>query len=475
MILVRFTKIVLALILGIGLASLFLGYRASAEPASVRYLDEDAGFIVLDQVPSDFQDKDRICVFAKEQLLGACDSIFRWHTQNPLLFPPKNLLEQFEVGMTLELKKAYLKNKDDLDPLGVRVFEENLRLKKENQDNLELKAKKIGDNKFARGAPPPLEVEGPMIEGDDFPEIVIPKLKKPRKKRNRDTSTLAAISKSIRKTLRNKDSLSYQFASVEAAPVPEEIVPRVDYPNPLNGALKFSLFAAYPALPLASYQSLKFKTITNASLERSSLWTPSQTQLEPAEGFGFDLQITQKMQSFVNLGWRSHRFDSLKSESTFDEFDVDMIAYSRTTVAEQLAHGEWGRMQYWTDWYFTSFALGADLAYNTLNFDSVVRRQSNGETFVLAHAKKSFFTLAPSLSFATGFEIWGLGIKLGTLFSFPALQFQQSFEGEVTMPERLKFQGDGQEDLKNSLEQKPNVLGVEIILGISYQPQRSGR
>lgn len=466
-----------ALALSALLALLCFCPMAYAEKTVVRYIDESAGFIVLDKVPGDMKDGDQVCLIVLRTAESDCEASFRWHTQQALVFPKKNSFERYEVGGEVDLKKIYFEGRggDQNTPLALNTYRQDILKATEEAELQNRSTDELTRQKFPKGAPPPVTVEAPSIEGDEFPEIYVPKLRKLKSKKKRDTSELAMIRKGIKRSLKNRGQIAYQFVDEPKTEVIAAVAPREDYPNPLSGALKITVLMGVPVMPLASYQSVRFQTITNQTVERNTLWVPSKTQLSAGQGAGFNLQLTSRMKSFVNLGWRYHSYNSLKSRATFDEFDITLLADSRTRVSEQMINVDWGRMDYWTDWLYTSWAFGSDLAYTDLDFDSRVSRTNNDESFILASARHSFLTVAPRVLLSTGVERFGFGINLGVTVQLPLFDFKDSFRGQVTVPERVRFQGSAEDDLKKSLAQTRNTLGYELILGVSYQPQRTSR
>ena len=458
-----------------GFSALFFAAHLRAETVTVRYMDEAAGFLVLDKIPGDWRDGDKLCVFDKKRSSSNCEVSFRRHTAQALLFPPKESMETFEVGMTLEVKKIYLGERDAVESQDVVGYQSTLEKAADKELGSDRTSDQLKRQKFPKGSAPPLNAESPVIEGDEFPEIIIPKIRKSRNKKQRDVSELAMIRKGLKRSLNTKTQLAYQFAGEDVAPPTPPATVREDYPNPLNGAIRFTIFNAYPLLPMADYQSLKFRTITNLTTERDRLWEQSRTRLTPDQGLGFNLQLTSRQRSFVNLGWRYHNYNSLKSRSTYDEVDVTLIALSRSRVSEQIVHFDWGRIQDWNDWVYTSWSWGSDVALTDVKFDSRVERTGGSDSFILATAKRSLTTLAPRILLSAGVERWGFGMNLGLLLQVPLNNLKESFEGEVTPPERVTFTGSPADDLKRSMTQQRNTIACEVLLGISYQPQRSPR
>lgn len=458
-----------------GLVCLWPNALAFAESTVIRYMDEDAGFMVLDKAPSDWKDGDKLCLFEKKSDYQSCETTFRWHASKALIYPPKASFEILDIGAEVEVRKILLLGSGAAKPLDVDTIRTGIQ-ELEAEDSLKKEtAERIQQNKFVKGSPPEIDVEAPTIEAEEFPEIFIPKLRKLRVKKERDTSESTAIKKGLKKSLKANKPISYQFASdkVDDPSAPVEYV--ADIPTPLSSAIRFSLLSAYPLLPLASYSTTRFRTITSDTVDRTSLWTGGRTQLEAEDGLGFQIQLISRMRSFVNFGWRYHNYTSLKSRATFDEFDVSLLALSRTRVSEQVAHVDWGRQQNWTDWFYTNFAFGTDVALSELKFDSRVEREGGADAFILANARKSHMTLAPRVMLASGLEFAGFGVQASLVLSVPTLYFRESFEGDVTLPERVRFQGSAQDDLKNALQQKRNTVATELLFGISYQPQRKAR
>lgn len=462
--------------LGIALIAMALVFAFSAtlkaEPSTVRYLDETAGFVLLDQIASDVKDGDRVCVFEANVPTPTCDVTFRWMTRNPIIFPKKELFERLEIGTVLEIKKILFGAKAGDAPTDVSAFNKE-RLKGQEKDKELDQTKTMAKaNKFPKGAPPDVSVEAPSIEGDEFPDIFIPKMRKTKKKSKRAVSELAGTIKAIKKALKDKGLVSYSFT---ADPDVEDVVPsavREDYPNPLHGAVEISVLEAVPLLPMASYQSLGFKTITNQTVNRSTLWNPSKNKLTPSAGGGIEIQIAAKQSGFVNIGWRYHTYNSLKSHSTYDEFDTTLVANSVSTVGEQIVSTDWGKRQSWTDNFFTSYAFGSDLAYTNVNFQSKVDGNGTTAPFIVATARHNFMTLAPRTQLRMGVQRWGLAFSTGLWVIVPAYNFADTFNGEVAKPDRVIFKGDITKDLQNSLAQQKNPVSAEIFISISYSPQR---
>ena len=178
------------------------------------------------------------------------------------------------------------------------------------------------------------------------------------------------------------------------------------------------------------------------------------------------------MNSFINMGWRYHLYNSLKSRSTYDEFEATLIAESSSRVSEQIVSADWGKRQHWTDFFFTSYSLGIDLAYTDHNFQSKVDGNDTTSSFVLAFARRNFLTAAPRTQLRIGVRRWCWALSLGAFLIVPAFNFRDTFTGEATVPDRVVFQGSTREDLRRSLTQTRNPVSAELFLSISYQPQR---
>jgi hypothetical protein len=453
------------------LMSLCLSRELNAQSSVIRYIDTDAGFVLVDQVGPDVKDGDRVCVFESGKPTPTCDVTFRWQLRNPLLFPKKEFLDVWETGTVLEVKKILIDTKAEQGPTDVVNYNKELLKNREKSSEVEKTKAVVTSNKLPRGAAPELALDQPSIEGDEFPEIYIPKIRKARKVK-KDLTEADRTAKAIKKALKSKDLAGYSFET--DAPI-EDVPPKAvqsDFPNPLHGALEISVLSAMPVLPMAKYNSLAFRTITNATVNRDTLWRGSKTNLEAGSGAGIEIQLINKMSSFVNFGWRYHTYNSLNSRATFDEFDTSLIAYSSTRVSEQVVSGDWGRRQTWTDLFFTSYTLGLDLAYTDVNFKSNVPSNSISAPMVIGFGRHNFLTIAPRTQLRAGIQRWGFAFSLGALFIVPVYDFRNNFSGEVAVPDRIKFQGNPNDDLKNSLAQKRNPVSIEAFFSISYQPQR---
>ncbi|MBC7531502.1 MAG: hypothetical protein H7318_07980 [Oligoflexus sp.] len=443
-----------------------------AEPSVVRYIDDEAGFVLVDQVGSDIKDGDTVCVFEAKETSPTCGVKFRRITRNLLLFPKKELLERWESGTVLDIKKIYFRGKAGDPQPDVVSYNKDMLKTKENAEKIDQTKEVLTQNKFPKGAPPDVAVAAPSIEGDDFPEIFVPKLRKAKKKTKREMTEADATIKSVKKALKDKGLVSYSFM---ADPEVEEVQPktvREDYPNPLHGSVEIAAMVVSPILTMATYNSLNFATITNATINRNSLWKISRNKLVPSGGAGLEVKVSSKMSSYFNFGWRYHTFNSLKSRSTFDEFDTTLIAESSSRVSEQVVSMDYGKRQWWTDVFYTSYGLGLDLVYTDLNFQSNVAGNATTSAFVIAYARHNFLTAAPRTQLQVGLKRWGWGVSLGTLIIVPVYNFRDKFTGEAVVPERVNFQGSAKDNLQRSLKQTRNPVSVEMLLSISYEPQR---
>ncbi|RYZ58203.1 MAG: hypothetical protein EOP07_07700, partial [Proteobacteria bacterium] len=119
------------------LLSLCFSFELKAQSSVVRYIDSDVGFALVDQVGTDIKDGDRVCVFEAGKPAPTCDVTFRWQLRNPLLFSKKEVLETWETGTSLEVKKILIGGKAETGPVDVVTFNKEILSNKEKNNEIE--------------------------------------------------------------------------------------------------------------------------------------------------------------------------------------------------------------------------------------------------------------------------------------------------------------------------------------------------
>src|SRR5690606_32238058 len=127
----------------------------------------------------------------------------------------------------------------------------------------------------------------PSIEGGEFPEIFIPKIRRSKPRRSRDTGETAETIAAIKKALKEKGSTQYQFLPVRAelaeASTDDDETERKDPeipPTPLHQAVDVTVLQTLPLMPVAAFQGLRYRTISADSLDRSTLWAQNKSELK---------------------------------------------------------------------------------------------------------------------------------------------------------------------------------------------------
>jgi hypothetical protein len=334
--------------------------------------------------------------------------------------------------------------------------------------------------KVPKGNAPRLEADTAAIEGGDFPEIFIPKIRKKKPRRSRESGETAETIAAIRKALKEKSPAPYQFMPVRAelnqtkdadddkAGSHETPIP----PTPLHSALDVSVFQTLPLMPVAAFQGLRYRTITSDSLDRSTLWLKNKSELKPVLGSGFSLNLLQKMTYTVGFGWRYHVYDRAQSRSTYDEIETTLEARTTTRISAQAVHGEIGWRWSLLDGLFLDLAPGLDLFHSEMKFKAITMNTANAQADVLGFAHSAFFFVAPRVHTALRYQYHGWGIVLGAIVNAPLYSFKKNFDGGANVSDRLNFSEDPSVDLNRSLTHKIRPIGVEAYLGLGYQPQR---
>lgn len=455
--------------------------------SEVLYMDEDINFLLLDQVPGDLKDGDRLCLFHASMSLPFCEAQFRWITRKPLVFLPANMMSRFQVGSRLEVKRIYVSERkpDGAAYLDATSFgRQYLAGQQGTQRTEQIKTEQAEQPKLPKGNAPRLEADTPAVEGGDFPEIFIPKIRKTKPKRKKDTGETAETIAAIKKSLKEKGPAQYQFL-----PVREELSQtREDEdetetedrgsteaeipPAPLHSALDVTIFQTMPLLPVAAFQGLRYRTITADTLDRTTLWVKNKSELKPTLGAGFSLNLLQRMSHTVAFGWRYHVYDRAQSRATFDEIEPNLEARTTTRISAQAVHGEIGWRFTLLDELFFDFAPGLDLFYSEMKFKALTVNSNNAQATALGFAQSSFFFIAPRGHAVLRYQYHGWGLALGALVNVPVYSFKKTFDGGAAPSDRLTYSVDPGADLDRSLTHKIRPVGLEAYMGLSYQPQR---
>ncbi|WP_218109983.1 hypothetical protein [Oligoflexus tunisiensis] len=456
---------------------------AAESGSEVLYMDEDVNFLLLDQVASDLKDGDRLCLYHASLPLPFCEAQFRWITRKPLVFLPANMMARFQVGSRVEVKRIYVSERgpDGLTYRDATSFGRSYLGEQQDAERAQkIQTEKAEQPKLPKGNAPRLEADTPTIEGGEFPEIFIPKIRRSKPRRARDTGETAETIAAIKKALKDKGSTQYQFLPVRAeltdASDDDDNAERMDPeipPTPLHQAVDVTILQTLPLMPVAAFQGLRYRTISAESLDRSSLWVQNKSELKAVVGAGFSLNLMQGLSRTVGFGWRYHVYDRAQSRSTYDDIQTTLEARTTTRISAQAVHGEMGWR--WTLWdgLMLDMAPGLDLFYSEVKFKALNVDTTSGRAEALAFAHSSFFFVAPRFHAALRYQYRGWGVALGSMSSVPLYSFKQSFDGGAAPSERLNYSEDPGTDLNRSLTHKIQPVGVEVYLGFSYQPQRN--
>ncbi len=459
-------------------------FAFSSPGSEVLYLDEDVNFLLLDQVPGDLKEGDRLCLYHSSMLHPFCQASFRWISRKPLVFVTAEIMSQLQVGTRIEVKKIYV---SDRRPEGsgytdATSFGRDYLAKNQGNARAEqLLIEQQDQPKIPKGETPRLQTEVPAIAGNDFPEIFIPKIRKQKPRSKKDTGETAETIAAIKKSLKEKSSQNFQFLPVRAdlaaqeSPDKEaEIKPETEIPpSPLHQAIDFAVFQTQPVLPVAAFQSLRFRTVSSDSLSRKSLWVKNKNELKPVLGAGFSLNLMQNLSRIVSFGWRYHVYEKAQSRATFDEIESNREVLSTTRINAQAVHAAIGWRYALLDNLTFDTGPGLDLFYSEVWFRSVNVDTANTRESSLGFARSSFFFIAPRWHSALNLQYRGWGMQLGGILNVPLVNFNKDFDGSATPPDRLIYSEDPGSDLNRSLTHKMRTVGFEAYLGLSYQPQRN--
>ncbi len=458
--------------------------KAHGESGSeVLYMDEEVNFLLLDQVSSELKEGDRVCLYHQSLVAPYCQASFRWISRKPLIFLSADMMSRFQVGARVEIKKIYVSERkiDGSGYTDASSFGRDFLAKKQNDERVgQIRAEQSDQPKIPKGSAPRLQTESANIEGGDFPEIFIPKIRKSKPRPKKDTGETADTIAAIKKALKEKGTNSFQFLPVRAELEPKAAEPSDEVkaedeipPSPLHQAIDFTVFQTQPLLPVASFQSLRYRTISSDSLSRNSLWLRSQAELKAVQGAGFSLNLVQSLSRIVSFGWRYHVYEKAASKTTYDEIEPRLEAQTSTRISAQAVHGEIGwRFTPW-DWMLFDLSPGVDLFYSDMWFRALKVDSSSGRSETLGYARSSFFFVAPRWHSAARLQYRGWGFALGGIISIPLASFKRSFDGSAVPSDRLTYNEDPGVDLQRSLTHKIRPIGVEAYLGLSYQPQRN--
>jgi hypothetical protein len=451
--------------------------------SEVLYMDEDVNFLLLDQVSGDLKDGDRLCLYHESLSLPYCEAQFRWITRKPLVFLPATMMSRFQVGTRLEVKRIYVSERkaEGASYVDATSFgRQYLATQQGTQRTQDIEKEKTEQPKLPKGNAPRLEADTPAIEGGEFPEIFIPKIRKKKTRRKKDSGETAETIASIKKSLKEKGPAQYQFLPVRAELSNAEGEDQGDVgsdeaeipPSPLHSAIDVTVMQTLPLLPVAAFQGLRYRTITSDSLDRSTLWVQNKSELKPVLGAGFSLNLLQKLSHTVGFGWRYHVYNRAQSRSTYDEIESTLEARTTTRITAQAVHGEMGWRWTLADGLFIDLAPGLDLFYSEVKFKALAVNTGSGQAQALAFAHSNFFFVAPRFHAAFRYQYYGWGLALGTMVNVPVYSFKKNFDGGAAASERLNYSADPGADLNRSLTHKIRPVGVEAYLGLSYQPQR---
>ncbi|MCX6128533.1 MAG: hypothetical protein NTX25_05635 [Proteobacteria bacterium] len=475
---------------GISFCSLFCGLfwicwesiALAGNGSEILYMDDEANFLLFDQIPSDIKEGDHVCLFQSEATAPYCEARVRWISRKPLVFTSAAVLAKLQVGNVLEVKRIYLvdKNSTGTTYTDTTSFSKDFLGKAQAQKRSEdIQKEQSEQPKVPKGSAPSLQAEAPAITGGDFPEIFIPKIRKNRTRAKKDTSETAETIAAIKKALKDKASSSYQFLptrqeltvvheEVQAPTRSEDEIP----PSPLHQAIDYNVFQTIPILPVASFQSLRFRTVSSDSLERNSLWVKNNGSLKSTLGSGFSLNLLQNLNQIFSFGWRYHVYERASSRATYDDIDDRFEARTSTRISSQAVHAAMGWRRELTDYLLFDQSFGLDFYYTELWFKALNVDTSTDRSEAIGFARSSFFFLAPRWQTSLRLQYHAWGISLSSVLEVPMLSFNRNFEGSAAKPDRLIYSQDFQRDLQNSLTHKIRPIGLEILLGMTYQPQR---
>lgn len=467
------------------------GHSQAQKHTEIVHVDEEIGFIMLDEVRETIKQGDSICILLVKTQESICQIEPKIVQRKQLFFPAKSTVSKFESGMKVILSRVYVKSNSKgiagktvapLSEIKAKLFQE----KRENKisasvPNAVQTAKAPKSNTLA------IEAENPEMGGNDFPEIFIPKIKKRRvKKEKKQPSQTDILVKSLKKVFRKQGTVKYRFEGQKqgrkklatTGDVPVEIEEQLpdDFsfinPDPLTHVLDVTFFQTLPIVPITNVKSVKFSTITNDTLERSELWAQGKQTLTSSLGAGFEVNFTRSATEVFSLGYRYHLFEKAKTLSTFDQSVDNIYSETKTEVDTHALHVEWGKQNPIVGRWYQRYAFGLELFQSAITFKANTVNTATEKRELQAFAESSFGLIALRSHYSWKFQLGAFSFSTGAIASIPVALFKETFEGEISEPERVNYTGLGADEIKEKLEHKQSPIGAEIYFGINYQPQR---
>jgi|GEM_PF-6485180 hypothetical protein len=448
---------------------------ATERPSEVLYIDSEKGFLLADPLPNDVRPGDPVCLIQESKGILDCSAKAEDHSGQRLVFLSATSLEKLSTGDRVLLKRIYIKSASEA--VSPKTLQSHL-VRDQNQDSTQKGVKQsLQARKLPSGGAPDLKQSSPEYATEEFPEIFVPKIKKRRHKATKEADPTLQVTESIRKIFKKDDVPTFNFAQDQAERKQTEAddpPPQLDSVEPTPLALEFSItgFENSPLLPLATFDSLRFRTLRADESSRQDLWVTNKTKLEPQLGYGFQLGINRNRQHYASLGWRSFRFTQLQSTTSFDEIDGRFVTLSRTRASLQAAHAGGGWIWNLTSWLDLSAGLGLDIYESELKFRAETLNNIDSSVSLMAFAQSRFQTIAlqGQGSVLASWGSWGLSVA--TLAAVPVVIRNRSFDGSVNVPERIRFEGDPRENLETSLGHRTAPIAAEIWMGLTYTPKR---
>lgn len=449
----------------------------------ILYLDEEAGFILLAFGRGNYRQGDRVCISRVQPQHTSCAGQFQRVDRKPIVFLPTEELKNFEAQDEVIVERIYLKSQkkggDFVDPntyLGSIVFKKESNAKDKNI------LEKNKETKVPAGGKIPVAKNEITLSDKGFPEITVPKIRRPKRKPTRKEKTnVELVAKSIKKVLRKKNRIRYSFVPMEQekegknaaeSTAQENTEIKTIYPRALTHSLEWELMSSVPYIPLATFNSLRFRTIENSTLSRSTLWNKNKQELDPLVGGGINLHLVQNYIWTKSLGFRYHGFDRAKSRSTFDSVSRDFEAESTSKVEMWAVHADYGYRWYALPWLYLSGSAGLEIFSSTLKFKATNINIVNEQRDLIAFAESNFIDVGSRINLSINLSLRSFAIAIGNIFTVPLTNISQDFDGEVAVPERLTMTEDPKNDLKNNITHKRSSFASEVYIGISYKPQR---
>lgn len=235
--------------------------------------------------------------------------------------------------------------------------------------------------------------------------------------------------------------------------------------------VRFDLIGLIPIMSPLGFYAVKFKTIQLNETQRDTLWERTSSKpIAPKNGTGGQVRLMTKERWAYTFGGRYWNYDKIIASSQMDLNFPEFGVIADTKIVSSGIWGETGKVVITSPYTQNYVGLGLDFEMAELNFSATRWSQTEGRPLeILAFHRSAMNVISLRITGTQEFTFRKVGLALGGTVYVPFWMTKKSTLGEVSVIQNTALTKNAYDDLKDTIEHKPNKIGVEGFVSIFTQ------